>query len=134
MTDRIPENPFDNATVIYRYSRAQAIEGGVLIDLTEWASELGFRFPVACTAAVWHGYVVPPEETRQLGQSERGRAHDLLWMLLNAIRSSQGGQSVMFKVIFLQTAGRRRTVKLKSVCGPGDRGEPVITIMMPDED
>ena len=27
---------------IYRYTRAQAIEDGVLIDLTEWASETGF--------------------------------------------------------------------------------------------
>jgi hypothetical protein len=25
-------------------------------------------------------------------------------------------------------------VRLKAVCGPGDRGEPVITIMLPEED
>ena len=25
-------------------------------------------------------------------------------------------------------------VRLKAVCGPGDEGEPVITILMPDED
>jgi hypothetical protein len=33
--------------------------------------------------------------------------------------------------------GRKRTlplVQLKAVCGPGDEGEPVITVMMPDED
>jgi hypothetical protein len=32
---------------------------------------------------------------------------------------------------------RERTpplVRLKAVCGPGDEGEPVITVMMPDED
>ncbi len=25
-------------------------------------------------------------------------------------------------------------IKLKAVCGPGDEGEPVITIMLPGED
>jgi hypothetical protein len=25
-------------------------------------------------------------------------------------------------------------VPAKAVCGPGDQGEPVITVMMPDED
>jgi hypothetical protein len=29
---------------------------------------------------------------------------------------------------------REQTVLLKAVCGPGDEGEPVITIMLPDED
>jgi hypothetical protein len=25
-------------------------------------------------------------------------------------------------------------VRLKAVCGPGDRGEPVITVLLPEED
>jgi hypothetical protein len=25
-------------------------------------------------------------------------------------------------------------VRLKAVCGPGDNAEPVVTVMMPDED
>ena len=127
-------NPFENAPVIFQYSRAQAIEDGVLIDLTEWAKELGFKIPVACTAAVWNGYVVPTERTRELGQSERGRAHDLLWMLFNAIRECGSGDGLLFQVMFLQTPHRHVVVKLKSVCGPGDHGEPVLAIMLPGED
>ena len=67
------KNPFDDAPVIFSYTRARAIEDGVLVDLSEWARETGFKVPVACTAAVWHGHIVPPEGTRELGQSERGR-------------------------------------------------------------
>ena len=74
-------NPFDDAPIIHSYTRAQAIEDGVLVDLTEWARETGFHIPVACTAAVWRQYVTPPKGTRELGQSERGRAHDMLWMV-----------------------------------------------------
>ena len=127
-------NPFDDAPVISSYSRAQAIEDGVLVDLTPWARETGFRYPAACTASVWHGYVVPPAGTQELGQSERGRAHDLLWMLYCAIRRGADGDQLQFRVIFLQASGEQQTVTLKSVCGPGDDGEPVLTVMLPNED
>ena len=130
------ENPFEGAPVIFSYTRAQAIEDGVLVDLTEWAKEAGFQIPVACTAAVWQGYVVPPEGTKELGQSERGRGHDLLWMLYNAIRRSSGAQRelLLFKVLFLQAPRRHEEVTLKAICGPGDHGEPVLTIMLRTED
>lgn len=130
------ENPFDNANVIFRYTRAQAIEDGVLIDLTEWAKETGFRIPVACTAAVWHGFIVPPQGARELGQCERGRAHDILWLLYVAIRRQSGAarDRLEYEVAFHQAPHRHETVKFRSICGPGDNGEPVLTIMLPDED
>ena len=129
-------NPFEDAPVIFSYTRAQAIEDGVLVDLTEWARETGFRIPVACTAAVWHGYIVPPAGTDKLGQSERGRAHDVLYMLYLAIRQSKGTQreQLRFKVTFLQAPHKHEEVTLKAHCGPGDQGEPVLTIMNLDED
>ncbi len=129
-------NPFENMSVIFSYTRAQAIEDGVLVDITEWAKEVGFKFPVACTAAVWQGHIVPPAGTKELGQSERGRCHDLLWMLRCAIRASRETKSdlVYFEVAFVTRAEKTETVKLKSICGPGDQGEPVLTIMLPDED
>ena len=127
-------NPFEDMPVIFSYTRQQAIEDGVLVDLTSWASEAGFKVPVACTSAVWNQYIVPPEGTKQLGQSERGRGHDVLWMLFCAIRRSRGGDRLLYKVIFLQAPNRQETVELKSICGPGDDGEPTITIMLPTED
>jgi hypothetical protein len=135
MSEIDSRNPFEDAPVIFQYTRAQALEDGVLVDLTEWARESGFKFPVACTAAVWNGYIVPSEKTRALGQSERGRAHDVLWMLFNAIRRCAKNQDqLLFKVLFLQTPNRHVMAQLKSVCGPGDQGEPVITIMLTGED
>ena len=127
-------NLFDDAPVVHRYTRKQAIEDGVLIDLTEWSKETGFIIPVACTAAVWHQYIVPPDGTRELGQSERGRAHDVLWMLHCAIKRSRGGDRLNYKVIFLEAPDRRRTIDLKAICGPGDNAEPVMTIMLANED
>ncbi len=39
-----------------------------------------------------------------------------------------------FKVSFLMASTHRQIVTLKAVAGFGDSGEPVITIMLPDED
>ena len=125
----------DNDPVIFRYTRAQALEDGVLVDLTAWSRDAGFVVPVACTRTVWDRWIVPPEETRELGQSERGRAHDVLWVLFVMIKKSKSaGARIDFEVMFLQTPQRHRRVRLKAICGPGDNAEPVITIMTPEED
>jgi len=130
------KNPFEDAPVIFSYTRAQAIEDGVLVDLTAWAKETGFKVPVACTSTVWQGYVVPLPETEGWGQSERGRAHDLLWLLFLAIKASKntGQDQILYKVLFLMAPNKTEEVTLKAHFGPGDDGEPVVTIMRPDED
>jgi hypothetical protein len=52
---------FDNTDLIYRYSRADAIRDGVLIDMSAAAREAGIRYPVALTRGAWERCVaVPP--------------------------------------------------------------------------
>lgn len=118
--------------LIFKYTRKQAIEDGVLVDITEPAKEKGFRVPVAVTSAVWHDFIVPPEAA--IGQSIEGRLHDLLWMLLLKIKSGANGQIVFFDVIFTDKEGKQEQVKLKCISGAGDDGEHVLTIMLPNED
>jgi hypothetical protein len=43
----------EDADLIYRYTRADALRDGVLIDVSEVAREAGFKWPVALTAADW---------------------------------------------------------------------------------
>jgi len=121
--------------VISSYSRAQAIDDGVLVDVSQSseAKECGFKFPIAMTRAVWDAYVeVPPKAN---GQDVKGRLWDVLFMLRYGIQRSNGG-SIVFYTVYVQNDNRYKAkpIKLKSVCGPGDNGEPVITIMLPDED
>ena len=62
--------------VIFSYTRAQAIEGGVLIDVTPTALEAGFRFPVAATAALMGAIETIP---RQYSHEDReGRLRDVM--------------------------------------------------------
>ncbi len=130
-------NPFSEQAnefnVIHTYTRKQAIEDGVLVDVSVTAKEAGINFPVAVTSAVWDLYVVPSEKLEGCGQSVSGRLWDLLWMFrMNALKANS--DLLFFSCIFLSEHEVREEVKLKALCGPGDNCEPVITIMLPMED
>ena len=101
--------------VISSYSREQALEDGVLVDLTEWASSTkgfmgGFTCPVAVTQALWADIEAIPKSLEGIADV-RGRAHDVLWMASLAVRSMikrdirDGG----FKVILPSRGTRKRT-------------------------
>jgi hypothetical protein len=70
-------------------------------------------------------------------QDTAGRLWDVLTMLRFAIRASNGGAREVLFGVHVRDDNRQRTpplVRLKAICGPGDRGEPVITVMVPEED
>lgn len=134
--------------VVSRYTRADAISDGSLIDVTDTAREAGFRWPVALTASAWVECVAWSEQDDKrkpefTGQSEAGRLWDVLWMAFHAIRTAgrEAGASsdhrLAFTLLRVPSPGkgvRPRRAALHLVAGPGDRGEPVVTIMCPDED
>jgi hypothetical protein len=125
---------FDKADLIHRYSRADALADGVLIDVSPTASEAGFKVPVALTAAAWAKCVTVPPGVQC--QDEAGRLWDVVWLLACAIRRGGSGAEVRFGV-HVRNDNRERTpplVRLKALCGPGDGGEPVVTVLLPDQD
>jgi hypothetical protein len=104
------------------------------VDVSETAREAGIKVPTALTAAVWTRCVAVPPGVEC--QDEQGRLWDVVWMLLLAIRRSDGGPEVRFAV-HVRNDNSERTpplVHLKAVCGPGDQGEPVVTVLLSDED
>ncbi len=124
---------------IYEYSRAQAIEDGVLIDVSKAAQEAGFIRPVALTSAAWAECVAWSDaDNEKTHQDERGRLHDVLWMAHVAIRNHSGNNAeILYYLLCVPRDGKStRAVRtqLKIVAGPGDKGEMVITIMLPNED
>lgn len=119
--------------LIFSYSRREALEDGVLIDVTETAKEAGFRVPVAMTSAAWATCVEIPRGVT--GQDEAGRLWDVLTMLRYAGRGRAGeGSTVLFDVLVLNDAESPRPVRLKAVCGPDDDLSPCVTVMLPVED
>jgi hypothetical protein len=132
-------NPFADADIIFSYSRAQAIEDGVLVSIDaetigeDMARQAGFKIPMAMTTTVWGQYVEVPEAVEGF-QDIKGRLWDILWMASLAARQNRSTSELLFKVLVANDRRGPREVTLKLHCGPGDQAEPVLTIMLPDED
>ena len=123
---------FTDADLIHAYTRAQALEDGQLVDVTDNARQVGITVPVAVTAAVFGLCIEVPPSRRRL-EDIGGRTHDIVWLPRCAIARKSNGRRVDFSVRCSTRKGIRR-IALKALCGPGDAGEPVITVMMVDED
>lgn len=124
------ENIWKDAEVISAYTRAQAIEDGVLVDLSDLAREAGFKFPLAVTQGVW-AFLNPTKELEAAGQDMTGRAWDMLTILRHAIKSASRADAVCFAPLFLREPGQKvEAVAMWAKCGPGDNAEPVITVML----
>ncbi|WP_219806371.1 DUF6573 family protein [Streptomyces sp. SM12] len=128
---------------IHIYTRQDQIADGSLVVVPEGvAREAGFLFPVALTAGAWQDSVAWCEaDTDRTGvpQDEAGRLWDVLWMTRHAIRRSVTGVASEVRVdlyrVPLDGGGREPLpTQLLALCGPGDDGEPVITIRLPHED
>ena len=123
------------AEIVSTYTRAQAIEDGVLLDLMqnelEEVCRQHYKYPIACTITVFE-IMRKAVENRRYCNDYAGVLHDMLWMSRTMSRWVDE-QTRIFKVI-IQGAGRQRYYDFKIVCHAGDQGEPVLTIMLPDED
>lgn len=123
------------------YTRAQAIEDGFLVDVSEHAREVGFMVPVAMSRAAWTAYVewTDADTKRQTHQDQAGRLHDVLWMARGAGRAScriatERGSSgrARFQFYSVPRGGRAKMPRCRQldIVRDGDG----FTILCPSED
>lgn len=120
---------FTEQDIISRYTRQQAIEDGVLIDITKIAKEAGFNVPAAITAELY-GAINPAEtEQKNLGQDFTGRLWDMLTIAMYRVRQNKNTNRIEFKFVIQRFANRPVTKmqKVSMTISGGDYGEPVIT-------
>lgn len=147
----IVEHPiFGPTELVSVYSRQDAIDDGVLVDCSadvfdELNRNAGLIFDVAMTRAVFERYVEVPKAFVG-AQDLRGRYWDIVWMFRLAAKKNSNGHELLFDFISIPNGGdtwtnesatesvEQRLVELKAVAGPGDRGEPCLTFMLPSED
>ena len=126
--------------VLSVYTRAQAIEDGFLVDVSETAREAGFTIPVAVTRSVWDRIVALPDGYQGF-QDESGRLWDVLWMAhYYAVRASDSDRVRMCVLVRdirkdLRDSHRppRKHFPIVAI-GAGDDGGAAITIMWPEDD
>ena len=121
---------------IHTHTRAQAIEDGTLRAVpADLAREAGFRYPLALTAAAWADAIAWDHGGFQ---DETGRLWDVLTMARHTLAKTPPWEDrALFEVLRVPNTPRAhspRRATLRIHCGPGDNAEPVLTILMPDED
>ncbi len=118
------------------YTRANAIEDRVLIDVTGEAREIGFVFPAAITISLFGEYIMPSDDLVDLGFTAAGRLKYLLLMASEVVIKKNSHHGISFEVPFLMSHNSVLALekpKLIIVFGPGDDGSPVVTIMLPED-
>ena len=122
--------------VIYSHSRTQALQDGVLIDVSKMAKEAGFKYPVAITSGI-EGIIQRAIANPKYCNDYNGVLWDILWMCSMKVRSLTTYKDKIsdfpFQVI-ITGVGQRKYYTFKAACNPGDDMEPAITIMLPNED
>lgn len=128
---------------IHTYTREDALADGELVDVTHMARDARFRIDVALTRSAWAAVVEWDDERPEL-QDEDGRLWDVLYTARAALHhkatsSDPSGDRVNFRVFRVPNEDRGRQwndpelVELVVHIGPGDEGEAVATVMLPNE-
>ena len=123
---------FDDTDYISVYTRAEALEDGVLKDVSDLARQAGFIYPLAIELDLY-ARLDPNERDAAIGQDFTSRMWDVLTMLKDAANRTPRTDRLHFQVLIqeIEKAGAEpemNTMNLCAVCLPGDNFEPVITI------
>ena len=109
-------------------TRQDAIDDGDLIEITRMGRDMGIMFPLAVSARAAESMVPFPNIPQDT-------VTENLWDTLHAFRDrarTTTEDEFEFQVSLYQN-GLVPTLTFKAAVSPGDDGEPVITIMLPDE-
>ena len=113
------DQPF--GPVIFSYSRKQAIDDGVLIDVSEVARQEGFVLHTVVTCGLWS------ELGRGGPLEDRPKAVAAMLRVLRRLIRDAGPNTDRLDFRF-------EGIDAWALVGPGDEGEPVLTVMLVGED
>jgi len=106
---------FTQADLIHAYTRAQALADGVLVDVTDAAEAVGVSIHTAMTAGLYADAV-------------------RLLRAFGAIRAALLAAPADEDRVYFTLRGVEGDVDAWAHIGPGDDGEPVLTLMRQGED
>jgi len=116
--------------VIFSYSRKQAIEDGVLIDVTDVAKRVGFKLHTVITTGVKELLARQPEYGTD--DEDSGLLLSLVGCAFACVKHGITFRGDLDDVDRKYFEFRGQLVYIH--CGPGDNAEPVLTIMLDGED
>ena len=117
----------NDSNIISTYTRQDAIDDGMFVDVSEVAKEAGINYPVAITNNLYHTHVNPSKMPS--GQDEQGR----LWDLLNVFAYTAKRTNDSFMKFTVKFSGKN--IVVWAVCeaqSPTDPS-PSLTLLLPED-
>ncbi len=103
-------------------------------DLDEVVANAGIKLPLAITYTAFCRYIALTPAAERAGNDIKGRLWDIVWMLRHAMLANPNKSEIVFESRCVVERISPSRCFLKCIIGGGDNGEPVLTLMLPDED
>lgn len=118
------------------YTRKEALEDGVLIDISKQALKHGIDQPVAITTALYYRCIEPDQDPGQAAQSIDERMHEVLQTLRQRLEGREKAHVYLsFRCSFLLRACPIEYEEIEIFCASDDDepGEPWLTLMQEED-
>lgn len=114
-------------------TRLEAIQAGVLIDVTADAQKLGMSFPITITKPLWEIGIAPDQTLSEESKSERLRDVLMAFRLRLASQATLSPLIDFPAMLALPPGGVPQPVPLFALIQPGDQNQAVVTLLLPNE-
>jgi hypothetical protein len=133
MGEIVQDGPWAGFEIISTYTRQQAIEDGVLVDLSSNETLRMFKWPIACTAAVW---ALIEKAAQRDNATAADYIYDVCFMAAMKIKTAKNDSDCLLFSVLLPLQVNEKATTLKLMCGPAGPADPspCLTVMLPEED
>lgn len=114
-------------------TRQEAIQAGVLIDVSADAQKLGMSFPITITKPLWEIGIAPDQTLSEESKSERLRDVLMAFRLRLASQASLSPLIDFPAMLALPPGGVPQPVPLFALIQPGEQNQAMVTLLLPNE-
>ncbi len=114
-------------------TRQEAIQAGVLIDVTTDAQKLGMSFPITITKPLWEVGIAPDQTLSEETKAERLRDVLMAFRLRLASQTTLSPLIDFPAMLALPPGGVPQPVPLFALIQPGEQNQAMVTLLLPNE-
>jgi len=129
----VPQGKLDQLVNQVIAARLEAIQAGVLIDVTADAQKLGMSFPITITKPLWEVGIAPDQTLSEEAKAERLRDVLMAFRLRLASQATLSPLIDFPAMLALPPGGVPQPVPLFALIQPGEQNQAMVTLLLPNE-
>lgn len=131
--EEVSEGTLDHIVNKLLAARQEAIQAGVLIDVTADARKLGMNFSITITKPLWEIGIAPDQTLSEESKSERLRDVLMAFRLRLASQTTLSPLIDFPAMLALPPGGVPQPVPLFALIQPGEQNHAIVTLLLPNE-